>query len=72
MPVSKAHIKASNKYNKENYKKLQANVKPEDYNKINNYCDKMNISKASFITSACSYIIDNDIPLSEFMEKSDK
>lgn len=67
MSVSKAHIKASNKYNKDNYKKLQANVKPDDYNAINDYCDKMNISKAAFITSACKYIIDNDIPLSEYL-----
>ncbi len=69
MPVSKAHIKASNKYNRDNYKKLQANVKPDDYNMINDYCDKMNISKAAFITSACKYIIENDIPVSEYLEK---
>ena len=31
MAVSKAHIKASNKYNAQNYKKIQANIKPEDY-----------------------------------------
>ncbi len=69
MPVSKAHIKASNKYNRDNYKKLQANVKPDDYNMISDYCDKMNISKAAFITSACKYIIENDIPVSEYLEK---
>lgn len=57
MAVSKAHIKASNKYNKENYKKIQANVKPDDYDLIDNYCKEKKISKAKFIVEACkSYI----------------
>lgn len=63
MAVSKAHIKASNKYNKENYKKIQANVKPNDYNMIDDYCKKNDISKAKFIVEACKYCIDNNIDL---------
>lgn len=59
MAVSKAHIKASNKYNKENYKKIQANVKPDDYNMIDDYCKKNDISKAKFIVEACKYYIEN-------------
>ena len=59
MAVSKAHIKASNKYNKENYKKIQANVKPEDYTMIDDYCKKNDISKAKFIVEACKYYIEN-------------
>ena len=59
MAVSKAHIKASNKYNKENYKKIQANVKPDDYTMIDDYCKKNDISKAKFIVEACKYYIEN-------------
>lgn len=59
MAVSKAHIKASNKYNKENYKKIQANVKPEDYDLIDGYCKSKKISKAKFIVEACKFYIDN-------------
>ncbi len=59
MAVSKAHIKASNKYNKENYKKIQANVKPDDYDMIDDYCKKNDISKAKFIVEACKFYIDN-------------
>ena len=63
MAVSKAHIKASNKYNKDNYKKIQANIKPAVYDVINNYCNATGISKAQLITAACLYIIDNNIDI---------
>ena len=63
MAVSKAHIKASNKYNKENYKQLKANVKPDDYNTIDAYCKGKGVSKTQFIVAACKYCIDNDIDL---------
>ncbi len=53
-------------------RQINATVDTGDYNAIDAYCKKMNISKAAFITSACRFIIDNDIPLAEFMEKSDK
>ena len=59
MAVSKAHIKASNKYNKANYKQLKANVKPEDYDLIDVYCKNHEISKAKFIVDACKYYIEN-------------
>lgn len=58
MAVTKAHIKASNKYNKENYKKIQANIKPDDYNLINNYCNNNNISKSQLIVNACREYIE--------------
>ena len=63
MAVSKAHIKASNKYNQENYKKLQANVKPEDYNMIDTFCNKTGISKAQLIVKSIKYCIENGIEL---------
>ena len=59
MPMSKAHIKASNKYNKENYRKIQANIKPADYNIIDEFCKNNNISKAELIVKACKMYIDN-------------
>lgn len=59
MAVSKAHIKASNKYNKANYKQLKANVKPDDYTVIDDYCKSHDISKAKFIVEACKYYIEN-------------
>ena len=63
MSVSKAHIKASNKYNKDNYKKIQANIKPAVYDVINNYCSATGVSKAQLITAACLYIINNNIDI---------
>ncbi len=49
---------------------LNCTIDRNDFNAIDEYCKNMNISKASFITSACKYIIENDIPLSEFIKKS--
>lgn len=63
MAVSKAHIKASNKYNKENYKKIQANIKPDDYGVIEKHCEKTGLSKAALIVRAIKYCINHDIDL---------
>ena len=63
MSVSKAHIKASNKYNKANYKQLKANVKPDEYKMVDDYCKNNNISKAALIINAIKYCIDNNIDL---------
>ena len=60
MSVSKAHIKASNKYNKDNYKKLQANIKPVDYDIIDNYCKNSGMSKSQLIVVACKEYIKNN------------
>lgn len=53
MSVSKAHIKASNEYNKKNYKKFQANISYDDYELIDNYCKDFNISKSQLVVNAC-------------------
>lgn len=58
MPMSKAHIKASNKYNKENYRKIQANIKPADFDIIDNYCKNNGMSKAELIVEACKMYIE--------------
>ena len=57
MAMSKAHIKASAKYNKDNYKKIQANIKPADYDTIDNYCKNSGMSKAQLIVAACKEYI---------------
>lgn len=73
MSVSKAHIKASNKYNKENYKKIQANIKPSDYQMIDDYCAENDISKAVLIVNSIKYVIDNNIDIKAFIdEKNEK
>lgn len=59
--MSKPQTKASNKYNKANYKQLKANIKPDDYNLIDTYCSTHNISKAQLIVKSIRYIIDNNI-----------
>ena len=61
MSVSKAHMKASNKYNKANYKQLKANIKPEDYKIIDDFCKNNDISKASMIVNSVKYCIENNI-----------
>lgn len=58
-------------YNKKHYSTLTVRIKPEINKEIDDYCKDMNISKAAFITSACNYIIENDIPISEFLKKND-
>ncbi len=63
MTVSKAHIKASNKYNKENYRKLQANIKPADHDLIEQYSKAQNLSKTQIIVRAVKYCAEHDIDL---------
>lgn len=63
MAVTKAHIKASNKYNKENYSKIQANISKSDYQIIDDFCKSNNISKSIMIVNCCRYCIDNNIDI---------
>ena len=63
MAMSKAHIKATAKYNKENYKTFTVNAKIADYEKIELFCNANNISKAQLLLRSAMYIIDNDIEL---------
>ena len=61
----KSHTKASNKYNKANYKQLKVNIKPDIYNRIDNYCNNAGVSKAQLITAGCLYIINHNIDVSD-------
>lgn len=54
---------------KSDTKTLKADVKSDIFDKITDYCKKMSISKAEFLSKAALYIIDNDL-LSEI--KTDK
>ncbi|MDE6600270.1 MAG: hypothetical protein K2K34_09360 [Oscillospiraceae bacterium] len=46
-------------YAKSHYKRILAEIKPDDYSLIDDYCKKNNISKAKFIVDACKYYIDS-------------
>lgn len=46
------------KYNKEHYKQLKIEIKPDDYDVIDDYCKNNKISKAKFIVEACKYYIE--------------
>ena len=63
MSMSKAHIKATAKYNKDNYKTFTVNAKIADYEKIELFCNTNNISKAQLLLKAAMYVIDNDISI---------
>ncbi len=67
---SQAHIDANRRYMEKTYKSLQVKVKPTDYNVIDDFCSKMDISKARFIVCACNYFIQRgELPP---LDKTDK
>lgn len=43
------------------FKQLKVDIKPADYETIDNYCKMSNISKAKFIVKCCKYCINNGI-----------
>ncbi len=45
--------------NKDSIKQLKADIKSDDYDLIDGYCKKNDISKAKFIVEACKYYIEN-------------
>lgn len=61
MPRSEAQKKADKKYNSKTYKNIQAAIKIDDYNIIDNYCKSTGISKATLIVEGCKmYISQNN------------
>ncbi len=56
-----SHSKAVKKYNAKTYKNLQAQIKISDWEMIDTYCKSNKVSKASLITAAVRYYIENDI-----------
>lgn len=72
---TKAHIEANKKYRNKKLqdgtiKQLNVTLNADDFNMISDFCKNIEISKASFITGACRYFIENNIPVSEL--KNDK
>lgn len=70
MSISEAKKNADKKYRTKKLhdgtkKQINATLDIKDYNMINDFCNEMEISKAAFITGACRYVIENQIPVSE-------
>ena len=54
----------SNNYKKRNnIQRIVLDLKPDDYNIIDNFCKNNNISKARFIVNCCKFCIDNNIDI---------
>lgn len=60
---SQAQIKAVAKYNKKAYCNISIRIKPIDYNIIDDYSKRHNISKAALIVRAVRYCIGHSIDL---------
>lgn len=45
--------------NKDSIKQLKADIRSDDYDLIDGYCKKNDISKAKFLVEACKYYIEN-------------
>lgn len=63
MAVSKAHTRASAKYNAKTYKTFTVNAKIADYEQITAVSSAAGMSKAGFLIAAAKYCIDNNINL---------
>lgn len=48
-------------YDKDHYKQMKLNVKPEIFDKITTYCKDMDISRQEFMIKAALYIINNNL-----------
>lgn len=58
---SEAQKRADKKYHAKTYKNLQVSVKISDYNEIDEYCKKNDISKAAMIVNSVKYCMENNI-----------
>ncbi len=63
MSVSKAHTRASAKYNAKTYKTFTVNARIADYEQITTVSNSCGMSKAGFLIAAAKYCIDNNIDL---------
>ena len=61
--VSEAKKRANKKYSDKTYKNFQAHIKIDDWDMIDGYCKKNDISKASLLVNAVKYCIENSIDL---------
>ena len=51
--------KYDSKYNKEHYKEIKIRLKFDEYDKIKNYCEDMNLLSATYTKMCLKYCIDN-------------
>lgn len=63
MAQSKAHIKATNKYNAKAYDRIAFQVYKGQRDKLKNYCQQQGISLNSLISASLAYCIANDVDL---------
>ena len=69
--MGNSHTNASNKYNKANYQKFQANLKIDDAAMIDNYCNINKISKPQLIVGMFNYCVSNNVNLKEWIQIQD-
>lgn len=60
---TEAQKRADKKYHDKTYRTISIAAKFDQYDKITDYCNSNGISKNSFLLSAATYIIDNNIKL---------
>ena len=60
----------NNAYNKSHYTNCSLRLKPDIMQKIEYFCDSKGISKNSFFIQSALYIIENNIDLSAYSQKS--
>ncbi len=61
--ATEAQKRAHKKYCDKTYKAFTVNAKIAEYEKISEYCEKNDISKAQLLLRSALYCIDNDIDL---------
>lgn len=60
---TEAQKRAEAKYKAKTYRPFTVNPRIEEYEKINEYCEKNGISKAKLVLKSALYCIDNNIDL---------
>ena len=63
--ISKAHIRASDKYNAKVYDDIKIRVKKGERERFKSYLQKHGKSLNGFVVSCISYCIDKDIDLND-------
>ncbi len=61
MPRSEAQKRADKKYHEKKYKTFSVNAKIDEYEMIEEYCSKNNISKNALLLGSAKYCIKNGI-----------
>lgn len=62
---TEAQKRANKKYHDKTYKTFTVNAKIAEYEKITDYCNSHDISKAQLLLKSALYCIENEIDLGE-------